>query len=133
MPSPFDAAMAVADATIAATFGGSVRIVPAVVSDFGVAADPSRAPVVIEAVFTSVPVQERLEGKRRGGGYEGFTTLGGAGIYLWVRAAVAATLPYEPQKGDRVERGGATYSVSGPPQRTDLGDFPLPLVVETNP
>jgi len=135
MGSPFDAALAAADATMVATFGWPIRVTPRLKSTAKAhQPDPNRGVKEARGVFTRVPKTERLQGSRTGTQLNGMTTLSVAETELWLPAAEVARLGYEPVPPDLLTLTGRprqpSYAITkvGP---DDQGGLKLTLTVET--
>jgi hypothetical protein len=115
-------------------FGGSVKIVPMIVSQrLGARPDPARAEVEIRAKFTLGPGIEDFQGSRSGSPGQGFGTRQVAEAQVSISAAVWSSLPYEPGQGDEVvitsEPGQPRYSIARVIP-SHLGQRVLDLVTE---
>jgi hypothetical protein len=115
-------------------FGGSVQIVPMIVSQRkGARPDPARASVTIQAKFTLKPDTDSIQGIRKGSQLESFSTVQVARAELSIRADVWSTIPYALADGDVVvvpDQPRFSISTIRP---FHLGHRVLVLVVEEQP
>ena len=135
MASPFEAAMAAADAVLAGVFGedlDTVLVQPRVLGELsGSKADATRPAMGITGVFTLVSLKDRLAGVRQGTELTGMTKVATAEARLWLPAAQANRLGYLIRNGDRIVlsgRPGAPAWEVVDPGFTDIGDYTLSLV-----
>lgn len=134
MGSPFDAAMAAADAVIGATFGEPVLITPRLkVPSKAHAPDPARVARSVRATFTQAPVDGRTQGERTGTLFAGMGRVAGAETMLWLDARELARLGYAPRAPDLItltgRAGAPTYAVAKP-MPDDAGGLFLTLTAE---
>lgn len=137
MGSPFEAAMAAADAVIGATFGEPIRVTPRVkATNKPPQPDPSRAVRTVRGTFTRAPAVDRLQGVRTGTQLQGMSRVAGAETAVWLEAAQLALLGYMPAAGDLVtltgRAGAPSYAVATAPP-DDLGGVTLTLTLEVVP
>lgn len=130
MGSPFDAAMAAADAAQAAVYGEPIRVVPRVAApNRAPVADVSRTAAVITGIFTEAAAEISLEGSRRGAEGRGVTTFVAADAKVWFSRAQLAVLGWTPRKSDLIvltERASTSFTVEKA-DPSDVGDVTVLL------
>ena len=134
MPSPFEAAMAAADAVIGGTFGEAARVTPRIErGKAGFAQDPARSVGEIRGVFTREGASDRLGGTRQGTELQGMSTLATLPTRIWFEEAQLDALGYVPQAGDLItltDRIGKPAYAVVKRSSTDLDDQTFPLTRE---
>jgi hypothetical protein len=96
---------AIAGAAVNSVFSEQVRITPRTAASEYLAAlpDPDRAVVVVKAVFALGPEIDDLRGSRLSGETRGVARAVFADASIQITSAIAATIGYEPKKGDLIE------------------------------
>lgn len=136
MGSPFDAAMAAADAVQNSVFGEPVEIRPrSRTPRRGQAADTLREAKMVTGVFTLLSDETPLEGTRRGSDGRGTTVFAGAEAMLWLSKETIATLGFRPREGDAVvfpnRSADQRWSVVKA-DPSDIGDAKLQIAKESD-
>lgn len=134
MASPFDAAMAAADAVQNSVFGEPVTIAPRIATPRrGQAPDTNREARTVTGVFTLVGDEVPLEGSRRGADGRGTTTFAVGDAKVWLSRESVVALGFTPRKGDAVslpDRNTDERWAIVRPDPSDLGDITLHIVRE---
>lgn len=132
MTTPFDALDARLSAAIGASFGEAAIITPRISAEYaGYIADPDRAAMAVQVVFSAGPINQRLGGIARGD-LTGQTKFQSQTALIWISAAILAGLPYEIRQGDAVAlvgRPGQRFRIAAP-MATDLNDIEFMLTAE---
>lgn len=134
MSSPFDAAMAAADAVQNAVYGEPVEIRPRTEAPRrGQASDTMREAKTVTGVFTLVGDEVPLEGSRRGSDGRGATVFAVGDATLWLSKEALGELGYRPRKGDALifpDRNADERWTVVRPDPSDIGDAKLRIVRE---
>ncbi|GJD78010.1 hypothetical protein [Methylobacterium gregans] len=135
MASPFDAAMAAADAVLTGLFGEQVRVLARVESEKrGFLPDPTRGEKDgVWGAFSLRAGTDRLGGTRQGTELQGMSTMAVAPAQIWFSAEELAAIGFVPRQGDLItltdRPGEPAYAIAkrGP---SDLDDATFPLTRE---
>lgn len=131
MPA-FDRLNRIAGKAVDRLYGEPIVISGRISSDYsGRSLDPGRAPITTRGVFADDPSPEDIGGQRAGNSLPGTTRLAQGAVSVKIMSADAASLSWQPVKGDLVtfaNRAG-NYAVTEP-RPLDHGDLVLILVRE---
>lgn len=122
-------------ADIRRAFGESVRIQPAIASEYADAApDPNRPVRTVDVVVAFTPNTDQVDGAKKISTHGSLAMRRGA---IWFTPAEYAALGYEVRVGDMAtlaDRAGAPrYQITSPPVASDRGDIAVNIVLDANP